>query len=195
MPGATNEDSAGATSANPAAPSEDAAGVPSAVPVVPTAGSAATPDADGLFAVADPAGRYGLRHGDSWRVVPPASDTRDVDWVLRLERGRPDVALPSGAKLPPDGARLELGIARVAEGTDLTAWAQRALPLEGDRYSVTMDGMSGTIGPDRLPTIFREGQVLPFFGRWREWLVPSPGLPDTVYVVRARPGRSSAPAA
>ena len=46
--------------------------------------------------------------------------------------------------------------------------------------------MAGVIGPDQLSAVFREGQILPYYGRWREWIVPSPSSPGQAYVVRVQ---------
>jgi hypothetical protein len=137
-----------------------------------------------LIPFQDPQGRFHLAHDAGWREVGVPAASGPVAWVVRLERGQPDVPVPDGAKVPPDGVTFDVGVAEGVADADLSTWAFREIALDTVRFSVTADGMSGTVGSGRYDAVWREGQILPFFGRWREWSVPDPATPGRVFVLR-----------
>lgn len=144
------------------------------------------PTTEGGMTYEDPEGRFELWYGDSWRVadVPELASDVDASWLLRLQRGEPDAPTPPGADTPPNGANFDLAIVNVEPGTSLAEWAASHLPIDTSRFSITADAIAGTTGAEQYDSVFREGQILPYFGRWREWLVPDPRHEGRVYVLR-----------
>lgn len=162
-------------------------GAPTAT-VQPTATSppaAAPSGGDTTITYRDAAGPFSLRYGERWRQVDVPPGDGVVTWLLRLERGQPDRPLVAGARRPPNGVRLDVGVAEVSPGLDLDGWAQTALAVDPEAFSVTADALSLPVGPENLRAAVREGQILPYYGRWRDWLVRRPGEPERVYVLRA----------
>ena len=188
---------AGALATEPRASDAVASAPPSTVrpeaELFPTAPSSAESGAedradaelDSTETYVDPGGRFTLGYGSLWRRTETPSAEGPVEWLLRLERGQPDRPAVPGARRPPNGVRFDVGIASVPSGTDLPEWAEASLPIDSSAMSVTADGVQMTVGPDRLRAVVREGQILPYYGRWREWLMPVPADPNQVFVLRA----------
>lgn len=164
----------------PAPPNDVATATPPA-----TATATAPVGVDTTVTHRDASGRFSLRYGELWREVDAPPSDGAVDWRLRLERGQPDRPLVAGARRPPNGVRLDVGVAEVPPGIDLDRWAATALAVDPEAFSVTADGLALPVGPDNLRAAVREGQILPYYGRWRDWLVRRPDEPERVYVLRA----------